>query len=193
MNQLSDEQLLSGLSSKDKSEKDKALKQLYAQHYPVIADFISKNNGNKEEAADIFQDAVIVFYEKIRLGDLNLNCTIRTYLYSVCRNLWLNRLRSQKRLTSIDDEIIAIPIPPESLEVIDSNERNMLIIQLLEKLGEDCKKILTHFYFERLRMNEIAKRMNFANEQVAKNKKSGCMKKLKALVLKSPGLKNILQ
>ena len=193
MNQLSDEELLLGLSSKNKTEKDRALKQLYAQHYPVIADFIIKNNGDKNEAADIFQDAIIVFYEKIRLGQLELNCTIRTYIYSVCRNLWLNRLRSQKRLTSIDDEIIAIPIPPESLEAIDSNERNDLIVQLLEKLGEDCKKVLTHFYFERLKMNEIADRMNFASEQVAKNKKSGCMKKLKALVLQSPGLMNILK
>ncbi len=193
MNQLSDEQLLSELSSTDKTKRNEALKQLYAQQYPIIADFITNNSGNDDEAADIFQDAIIVFYEKIRLDQLELNCTIRTYIYSVCRNLWLNRLRSQKRLTNIDDQIMTIPIPSESLEVIESNERNNLIMRLLEKVGADCKKVLTHYYFERLKMVEIAVRMDFANEQVAKNKKSKCMKKLKQLVQESPGIKNILK
>ncbi len=193
MNQLSDENLVSGLKSSVKAEKDSALKQIYAQHYPVILAFITKNNGSEEDAADIFQDAIVVFYEKIRLGQLEMSSTIRTYLYSVCKHLWLNRLRAQKKTTNINEETMSIAIAPESLSVIANNERNDLIIQLMEKLGEDCKKVLTHYYFERLKMREIAVRMGFANEQVAKNKKSGCMKKLKSMVLDSPMLKNMLK
>lgn len=193
MNEISDEKLLFGLQSGNQVEKDQALKQLYAQNYPLIATYIAKNNGDPEDASDIFQDAIIVFYEKVRLGQLELTCSIQTYLYSVCRNLWLNRLRVQKRFTSMNEDMETIPVSEESLSVLTSNERSEAIIQLLEKLGSDCKKVLTFYYFERLKMREIAKRMSFANEQVAKNKKSTCMKKLKTLVLESPGLKNILK
>lgn len=193
MEQISDEVLLAGLGTGNKIERDRLLRYLYTQHFPYIAAFITKNNGSDADAADIFQDAIIVFYEKVRLGDLSLNCAIRTYLYSVCRNLWMNRLRVKKRMVKIDELTNAIPIEPESLAIIQANERQEVIIKLMESLGPDCKKVLTLFYFDRLRMKEIAQQMSFANEQVAKNKKATCMKRIKALVLKAPVLKDILK
>lgn len=193
MNQLSDEQVISGLKSEYKQERENTLKQLYAQHFPVIASFISKNNGTPADAADIFQDAVIVFYENARKDQFDLRSSIRTYLYSICKNLWMNRLRAQKRQTTIDDQLDAIPIEPKSLEVLQNNERQELIIQLMETLGEDCKKVLSLYYFDRFRMKAIAGQMGFANEQVAKNKKAKCMKRLKTLILESPRLRNILK
>jgi len=193
MNQLSDDEIIVILQSPDNVKKNQGLKQLYSNYYPLINNFIMANNGSEEEAADIFQDGIIVFYEKIRLGQLNLNCSIKTYIYSVCRNLWLNRLRSKKRITKLDETFDAIPIPLESLSVLDISERNELVMHLMEKLGEDCKKILTFFYFDRLRMKEIANKMTLANEQEAKNKKSNCMKKLRLLVLDSPKLINMLK
>ncbi len=193
MNQLPDEQILAGLQSEIQAERDRMLRYLYTRDYPVIAAFITKNNGTEADAADIFQDAIIVFYEKIRLKELTLSCSIRTYLYSVCKNLWRNSLRRQKRLTGIDDTIESIPIPAESLTIVETNERQTLVAELMNRLGDDCKRVLTLFYFERQRMKTIAEQMGFANEQVAKNKKSNCMKRLKALLQSLPGFKNALK
>ncbi len=193
MNKLSDKQIFAGLGSSLQSEKNLALKELYRQYFPVVTDLITKNNGTPDDASDVFQDAIVVFYEKIRLGELELSCSIQTYLYSVCRNLWLSRLRSKKRQARLDDQMESIPISEDSLSVLNNNERQTVLIQLLSKLGEDCKKVLSYYYFERLRMKEIASVMNFANEQVAKNKKSGCMKKLRSLVSDNPELQHILR
>jgi len=66
-------------------------------------------------------------------------------------------------------------------------------MMLLESLGGNCKRILVLYYFDRLKMKEIAEVMNFANDQVAKNKKSSCLKKLKAKISESPRLKDILK
>ncbi len=193
MDQFSDEQILSGLTSEDKNRRNQMLKVLYTQHFSFIANFISKNNGTSADAADIFQDALIVFYEKAKTGNFTLNCTIRTFIYSICKNLWLNRLRNHKKQTTINDEISTIAIEPESLDVINTKERQKVIMQLIEKLGSDCQKVLTLYYFDRLRMKEIAEQMNFASEQVAKNKKAKCMQKLRAMILDSPRLKDILK
>ncbi|MEM1322088.1 MAG: sigma-70 family RNA polymerase sigma factor [Bacteroidota bacterium] len=193
MDELTDDQLIAALQSSDQLEVNKALKGLYARYYPVIANFVSQNNGSADDAADIFQDAIIVFYRKIRTGELQLNCSVLTYLYSVCRNLWLYRLRGRKKQVQLNDELESIPIDENSLDVLMADESKEQIASLMARLGEGCQRILRYFYFDRLRMRDIAQRMGLANEQVAKNKKAGCMKKLKTLIGESPGLQQLFR
>ena len=73
------------------------------------------------------------------------------------------------------------------------NEESNLVAQMLDQIGKDCKQILLFFYFEKNKMSEIANKMNLANEQVAKNKKSNCMKKLKSFTSKETCLKQKLR
>ena len=192
MKDWSDEEIIFCLRG-DSEKRDLALKQLYTKLYPFIKTYIQKNNGTDEDAADIFQDAIIVFYEKVRLDQFKLSSSIRTFMYSVCKHLWLNKLRAQKKVISLTDESDTIPIDPLSLSVIGSNERNEYLMRLLESLGKNCKRILVLYYYDRLKMKEIAHLMNFANDQVAKNKKSSCLKKLKSIVSESPRLRDILK
>lgn len=193
MEKLTDEEILEGLQSANQREQDRALSLLYTHQYRMIANFIEANNGTANDAADIFQDAIIVFYEKIRKGQLELNCSIQTYLYSVCRNLWLNQLRIQKKDRALKEEMESVDIPEENLKILKLNEREQVLLRLMEKMKADCRKVISYYYFDRLKMKEIAKKMNLANEQVAKNKKSGCMKKLKSLIMNSPAILKLLK
>ncbi|MEO7306209.1 MAG: sigma factor, partial [Ferruginibacter sp.] len=81
--------LLEGLASNDGT----VIEAIYRDNYPMIQGFILNNNGNSDEARDIFQEAMIVIYEKAVSGNFELNCLLKTYLYSVCRRLWLKRLQ----------------------------------------------------------------------------------------------------
>ncbi len=97
------------------------------------------------------------------------------------------KLRRKKREVKLDDSFQLLPGMEESqLEVLIGSERQELVAQLLDRLGDGCKQILHYFYFERLKMKEISKQMNLSSEQVAKNKKSNCLKNLRKLVLESP-------
>ena len=191
MKNWSDEEIILNLQG-GKTKRDLALKQLYEKLYPYIRSYIIKNNGSNEDAADIFQDGIIVFYEKVRLDQFQLTSSIRTYLYSVCKHLWLNKLRANKKVSSLANESDTLTVDPIGLTIIGSAERSEYLDQLLDVIGADCKKILIHFYFDRLKMKEIADLMNFATPQVAKNKKSNCLKKLKSIVSNSPKLKDLL-
>ena len=56
------------------------------------------------------------------------------------------------------------------------------LLNTLEALGENCKKILLLFYYENRSMKEILAELPYENEQVVRNKKSKCLKKLETLV-----------
>lgn len=186
----SEESILESLRSENQALHSQVLKNLYRECFPVIAQYIRKNSGSIDDAADVFQDAMVVFYEKVRTESFELNCSIQTYLYSVARNLWYNRLRAKKREVELNEEVHDyIAIEPQRLEVLIESEQDSLLVQLLERLGADCQRILRLYYFDRLRMKQIAPRMGFANEQVAKNKKSTCLKRLKNMLAENPNLK----
>ena len=85
--------LLTGLARNDK----RCVEAIYKDNFNTIQALIINNNGSADDAKDVFQEAMIVLYEKTRSGNFELNCQIRTYLYSVCRRLWLKRLQQAKR------------------------------------------------------------------------------------------------
>ena len=85
--------LLQRLAQNDRQ----AAESIYKQHFNMIQSLIINNNGSFDDARDIFQEAVIVLYEKARSGTFELNCQLKTYLYSVCRRLWLKRLQQQQQ------------------------------------------------------------------------------------------------
>lgn len=177
--------IIDELRSEDHYIRDKALRLIYKSMYPSIKNFILNNNGNYEDAADIFQDAIIVFYDKVRTLDFELNCTIKTYLYSVSKYMWLNKLKVNKRTVSFEEKLNEIEIMPIEVESLEISDQQSEVIKMIEKLGSKCKDVLTYYYFDRLKMKQIAVKMNFSNEQVAKNKKSSCLKKLKEMAFNS--------
>lgn len=182
MQTYTDADLLEWLKSPDERVNDRALRYLYRELYGMIERMVLNNNGNEEAAADVFQDALITFYNQVRDKDLSLNCSIKTYVYSICRNLWLMRLRKQKRETPLQESHESVPVQESIFDHLVETEHSALVKEMLDQLGGDCQQILQYYYFERLRMNKIMQLMNLANEQVAKNKKSRCMKKLRELV-----------
>jgi len=183
--EFSDEELINGLKSEQPGQRDRAMEYLYIRNFPVIRNFIMKNSGSEEDAADIFQNAMIAFYEKVRYKQLELNCTIRTFLYSICRNLWFDELRAQKKQQKMVSDLKVVAVESEDMAVLEPDDQTKLVSKLMSQLGTDCNRILGLFYFERFSMKQIAAEMGYANEKVAKNLKARCMKKLKAIANQS--------
>ncbi len=102
MNTSSQEKaLLEGLAKEDKD----SIERIYRDNYTMIQSLILNNNGSTDDAADIFQEAMIVLFEKSRNVDFELNCLLKTYIYSVCRRLWLKKLQQIQRFGRQTDDI----------------------------------------------------------------------------------------
>ncbi len=182
MDILSDEAVVRGLQSSTESELNRTMRYLYERMYESVRRLVLKNNGSEGEVPDVFQDGLIVLYKLALQKKINEETKVEGYLYSICRNLWLKELKKKKRSTELTDEMSAIPVEDAGIKLFVSDKQKSIFETLLSQLGKDCKQLLNYFYFDRKTMKEIVVLMKMTSEQVAKNKKSKCMKKLRELI-----------
>lgn len=154
---------------------EKALELLYQKYYRMMTKLVITNSGTEEEARDVYQDALIVFWQKATSGNLVLTSKMSTYIYSICQNLWRKELDRKKRLSNEEKDTAVL------LDT-DSNERERILAKCIDQLGETCKRVLMLYYFEEMSMQDIADKLGFANTDTAKTKKYKCKKKLDELV-----------
>jgi len=158
-----------------KAGNEKALEFLYKKNYRMVVKMIMKNSGSEDEAKDVFQDSLIVFWEKITGNKLVLTSKISTYLYSVAQNLWRKELDRKARNSG---EMIENPTHIEW----EKKERVEIIQKCLGSLGDTCRKILMLYYFDKMSMTDLAKEMGFANADTAKTKKYKCKIELDKMI-----------
>ena len=170
--------LLNGLADNDTD----AIETIYRDNYPAIRGFIIKNNGYPDDARDIFQEAMIVLFEKAKSDSFVLSCRLQTYLYSVCRRLWLKKLQQQNRFNpSIELNHEIVPVEDE-LELHEQKEADFKLMEnALQKVGEPCKSLLEAFYIEKKSMPEIAESFRYTNAENAKTQKYKCLVRLKKI------------
>ena len=173
-----EKKLLQGLAKNDKT----AVETIYKENYSMVQAFIINNNGTADDARDIFQEAMIVLFENANSGSFELNCLLKTYIYSVSRRLWLKRLQQLKRYGGEVDGIAEI-IPVE--ETIEAHQQRNLDFEVMEKammnLGEPCKSLLEAYYMQKKNMADIAGKFGYTNADNAKNQKYKCLMRLKKL------------
>ena len=152
------------------------LQYIYKNFYSKINFFIKKNSGDDDDANDIFQEAIIIIFRKLKANELVLDCTFETYLYSVCRFLWLKQLDKRKieKEKIKDNHDYHEDIYDDGLEkVADLNERYRLYQKHFINLGKDCQKVL-QLYFDKVPLKNIAQIMGFKSEKYAKKRKFKC-------------------
>lgn len=165
---------------------DRILQVIYRQYYQTIVNLVMNNNGSLQEAKDIYQETLIIFYEKVKDENFELNCKLKTYLYSISRNLWLKQLQHKKRFTnSISDSEEYLEIPWE--EASKKEDQYQAMHTALESLGEPCRSILKDFYMHSQSMEEITEKFGYTNADNAKNQKYKCLKRLKKVFFDSYG------
>jgi RNA polymerase sigma factor (sigma-70 family) len=164
---------------------EEALDYLYKKNYKMMLRLVLNNNGTEDEAKDIYQEALIAFWQKAISGNLVLTSKISTYLYSICLNLWRKELDKKSRFSESDKEEV-------TFQDYENNERIKIIHDCINELGDSCRKILTYHYFDGLSMTDIAEKLNFANTDTAKTKKYKCKKKLDTLVKSKFSINDVL-
>ena len=179
MNSFDQEQiLLEGLAANDK----KAVETIYRENYSTIQSFIVKNNGYPDDARDIFQEAMIVLYEKVTSGSFELTCQIKTYLYSVCRRLWLKRLQQLQRYNPSLENIEETVAVEEELDTHEKRNTDLAMMEnALTKIGEPCKSLLEAYYLQKKSMPELAEFFGYTNADNAKTQKYKCLVRLKKI------------
>lgn len=189
MEKYTDKQLIELIASNVDVDNDRAFKSIYQDKYKLVEKLIKHNSGSDKDARDIFQEVLIVFYHKCKSSDFKLTCSVQSFLYAVAKNLWMNQLKKNSRTTHINDFLQeTVQIDDHHFDVLIKQERKNELLSYMDKMCTSCKSILQLYYFKKMRMAEIVEQMELSNEQVARNKKSKCMKKLRAIIFNTKDL-----
>lgn len=186
----SDEAIIEGL----RLRSDYIIKYIYQELFPMILFLVTKNTGSEEDAEDIFQDSLIIVFKKIKANDFDLSCSFRTYIYSVSRNLWLQKLSKRKQFSREFSDVETY-ITMTDYALMEKNQDDVEKFKLYQQhfitLGEDCQKVLMLF-MKKVSLREIAAEMGFKTEKYAKTRKYLCKEELKKRIINDPKCQKFL-
>ena len=182
----SDATLIEGIKNFDQSSAT----ALYNKHRDYCIRFMKQKYWDEETNLDIYQDAVMVFIEKIRLDKLTLvNTSIQTYLNSICWNQIKVRLKKVNKPVLVGDDL-GNNFSENHTDWFDEqtefqDERIKVIMEeldLMKDRGQVCFELLKKVFFENKTMEAVARLMNYTNADNAKNQSYRCRERLKRQV-----------
>lgn len=190
---FTDEKLVEMIRSK--TNQNMALTILYEQHYGLLENYIIRNSGSSDDASDLIQEVMLVFVQMVGAGKFRRDSSIKSLLYSICKNLWISELRKRKSTFMRHEKYERgfERVEQDVSESIVKTESLTYIMDLFQTLGDSCKQVLQLFYFDELPMKEICEKLNFSSEQVLRNKKYKCLKSLIEQTKSSPEIHQNLQ
>lgn len=179
---LSDKEVIDLLL--DRTRQQEGILFLYNAYFEQVSRFVIQNSGNEADAQDVFQEVVVSFIYLIQQNKFRGESSIRTFLYSLNRNIWFNELKRRERAWKRETKFEQVKDQQEeSVEKsIDRREAGQELLKIINTLGETCKQILLLFYYENYSMKDILQQLDYENEQVVRNKKYKCLKKLEEMM-----------
>lgn len=181
MSNTEERKILEGIVAGDKV----VLTKFYKKNLPYIRHYILQNSGNKEDVEDVFQDAMVFIYQKLKTESLELNASLNTYFYGVCKNIWRNRLRKNKKLVITEDIQEDTEIStPKVIEDIEQKEREHIYRKHFLNLSSTCRQVL-NLLFQGNSMREIALITGYS-EGYTRKKKFECKRYLIEMIEKDP-------
>ncbi len=172
-----------------KTENNFAFGKLYENNFQKISKFVHSNSGNKAEAEDLFQDAMIVLVEKLRQDHFKLTASIDTYVYAICKNLWFKKLRDRNFQFSIE-EIQKIDFQNSMADSIE-NEKSYLekLEGYLLKITAHCNRLIKDMFFRDQAIEQIQREYGYSTKHNAQNQKHKCVQQIRKVKEQEDNLK----
>ncbi len=184
-------QVVSVLRSNVHTEIESVTTFLYTSFKPVVASYIFKQGGDYEDAKDIFQDVILIFFRQVYTLKFEPKSfkELEGYFIKIAHNKWLKKKQADERREQRENEytnqhetLKDTKTPQNQLE---NDENSNAFNEVLKKLGEPCRTILLAYYGEELSIKEIAAQLNIGNPEAMKVRKFRCLEKLKTLLSKN--------
>jgi RNA polymerase sigma factor (sigma-70 family) len=149
--------------------------ELYQQLLPKVARYIAGKGGSIEDARDVFQDSVVIWYEKVRTANLAIQ-NEQAYIMGIAKHLWIKEFNSAK----------SQPLTDEHLNEVSAVEEDQLLtnklLGYLETAGQKCMELLKAFYYDGVPVHQIAEQFGYSGVRSATVQKYKCLEKVRETV-----------
>ncbi|HYH56195.1 MAG TPA: sigma-70 family RNA polymerase sigma factor, partial [Anseongella sp.] len=149
--------------------------RLYESVFPAVAGYVARHGGSLDQAKDIFQDALIIYYEKTRSASFSVEQDPESYIFGICRNRW-NKAWTEGARTA--DELFPEAAAGETAPAPSEKKLH----NLLETAGKKCMELLKGFYYDQLTLQELAGLLGFSGTRSATVQKFKCLEKVRNTV-----------
>ncbi|QHS56289.1 sigma-70 family RNA polymerase sigma factor [Mucilaginibacter sp. 14171R-50] len=155
--------------------REQLLMELYKSGFPAVAKYVARMGGSFEDARDVFQDTLVIYYEKASNGSLNA-MDDKAYLLGIAKHLWFKKFREGNTTVSMQDEMLNLANEQEK------QVSNGKVLQYLQTAGKRCMELLSAFYYDKLSMKDAAQKFGYAGERSVTVQKYKCLEKVRDTV-----------
>ena len=170
------QQIIKGIATGDK----KTLTAFYTHNFPAVKAYVQLNKGKLEDAEDVFQEALVLIYQKLNKGELQLRTSIHAYCYGICKNIWRNRLKANKLVYGDIPELYLNATDVALTKEMERVEREALYRKYFIRLNSTSREIWKLF-FEGKNTKDIAALLG-ATEGYVRKAKFDSKKKLLEMI-----------
>lgn len=160
------------------TQREKAFEEWYELAFPLVARFVSKMDGSFQDAKDVFQDALVLFYEKTLEPQFYVQSREEAYILGIAKHLWLRKFQKDKHRVSLDAFEASLSLSAPVSEDVDT----LRLMRILERSGKKCMELLRTFYYETLSIKEISLQFGYQNARSATVQKYKCLEKVRNTV-----------
>ena len=148
-----------------KRGKEYAFDFFFNYYYPGLCVYAQKLISlTEEQAKDIVQDVFVKFWND--RGKLNIQFSIRSYLFVSVKNKCFDILRKKNRNIIVQEITVEHDLTDESFETYILSELETLFNKSLNKLPERCREVFELSRFHGLKNREIAAKLNLSEKTV---------------------------
>ena len=151
--------------------RSEAIKGWYLNVFPQVAAYVQRKGGDLPTAQEIFQESVVLYYEKWICPDFSPESNDEAYLIGIAKNKWRRYGSDQKRYESLTIT--------EKAEEESQKPATQKLLTYLRLTGEKCMDMLQAFYYEKLNMAQLAHRFGYGSERSATVQKFKCLEKVR--------------
>jgi RNA polymerase sigma factor (sigma-70 family) len=187
MKEFSDHEIIECLRNRESY----VVRYLSERYLPMIRLMVAKLGGTSEDAKDIFQDGLIIMLEKIDSNSFILTCKFKTFLFSVCENLWKSVLEKRKAAANYFVRRVDHLSDDDFSESLDDQLYEKMFWDVFETLDPVCREILK-LYWQDYSQLEIAEKLGYTYGYVRK-KKCECQAELLKRINKHRDYRRIKQ
>jgi DNA-directed RNA polymerase specialized sigma24 family protein len=163
------------LLHRETAHREELFTELYQLAFPAVAHFVSARKGSFQDAKDVFQDSLIIFYEKMQEGKLVIEVSKKAYIIGIAKHLWIKKFNHDRHNVTLNGFEERLAIPEDLIPEIHLNK----LLKFLELTGEKCLAVLRAFYYDKHPMSKITKEFGFRSEHSATVQKFKCLEKIR--------------
>jgi RNA polymerase sigma factor (sigma-70 family) len=166
--------------------ESKLISEIYGKYSREVQIWVTRNNGDADDAQDLFQDSLMAIYDRYCGRDFQLSVSFGALLMAICRRKWFDRISQKKREEGVRNSEAEryteeTPEWEAAEEAVLQQKRQECLSRVFELLSEQCRNLLSLIAEGQKPVEDIARQLGLTNANALYQSKHRCTARWRSL------------